>query len=188
MRIVMLGPPGAGKGTQTGRIAGSLNVAVVATGELLREQVALQTPLGLAARAAMAGGDLVPDEVVVDLVRERLRGLHGFVLDGFPRTVPQARALDELLAADRTRLDAVVSLEVEETELLRRLRERARQRSREDDAGRVAEHRLAVFKAATEPLVAYYAAAGLLRRVDGIGSTDQVTERIMAALHAPVIR
>jgi adenylate kinase len=188
MRIVMFGPPGAGKGTQARRLAAHDGVAHVATGELLREQVALQTPLGRDAHAAMGRGDLVSDQVMIELVSERLPALDGFVLDGFPRTVPQARALDDLLARDHTRLDAVVSLEVEEAELLRRLRDRAAREGRDDDDGRVTQHRLAVFAAATRPLLAFYETAGLLRRVDGIGGADEVAKRVLAAVQAPAER
>lgn len=188
MRIVLLGPPGSGKGTQATRLADRLVVPHLSSGELLRTHIGTGDSLGELVKDTIARGDLVPDEVVVEMIAKRLADpdcVQGYILDGFPRTVVQARALDELLADRGQRLDAVLSLEVETAELLRRLTDRAARSGRDDDASRqVIQHRLDVFSERTRPLQAYYEAAGLLLRVDGIGATEQVTDRALAALRS----
>jgi adenylate kinase len=182
MRIVVLGPPGAGKGTQAVRIAEHFGCANVATGDIFRANVAEGTELGRLAQTYMDQGDLVPDRVVIAMVLERLaepdcRG--GFVLDGFPRTVAQAEALDHRLAELRTPLHAALNFEITEEELLRRLVGRAAELHRSDDSEQTIRHRLEVFAIKTRPLIDYYAHRRLLVNVDAIGPVEVVTKRIL---------
>jgi adenylate kinase len=181
MRVLLLGPPGAGKGTQADRIAARFQLVHLATGDLLRANVADGTPLGEVAQAYLDSGELVPDEVVVAMMLERLTRPdcgHGFLLDGFPRSVAQARALDEHLAGLGTPLDAAINLEVAEEELLHRLAGRGRA----DDNAQTIRNRLQVFASSTRPLLDYYEERGLLFSVAAAGTVDEVSERI---LHAP---
>lgn len=181
MRIVFLGPPGSGKGTQAKLLAKRLGIPAVSTGDMLREAVRRQTELGRRAKTIMEAGELVPDDVVIGLIRERIGmpdAARGFILDGFPRTVEQARALDGLLEGNGTPLAAVVNLAVPEATLLERLIGRAEQEGRSDDRPETIRERLRVYGEKNDPLVAFYEAAGLLTRVDGFGSVDDVTARI----------
>jgi adenylate kinase len=186
MRIVLIGPPAAGKGTQAGRIVERFGGVHVATGDILRSNAERGTELGQTASRYMDRGDLVPDEVMIDMVLERVAEDdldRGFVLDGFPRTVPQAEALDRRLAELGRDLDAVVSLEIDEDELRDRLARRAREQDRvEDEDPDAIRRRLELFNRETEPLLDHYAGTGLLVRVDGGGEVDEVTERIAEAL------
>jgi adenylate kinase len=185
LRLVVLGPPGAGKGTQAVRIAEQFACADVATGDIFRANVAEGTELGRAAQEYMDRGDLVPDEVVIAMVMERLAERDcdsGFVLDGFPRTVNQAEALDRRLAELGSPLEAALSFDVTEQELLRRLAGRAVAQHRADDAEQTIRHRLEVFAIKTRPLIDYYAHRGLLISVDAIGPIEVVTKRILTAL------
>ena len=182
MRIVLLGPPGAGKGTQAAQIACRFGAPHIATGDIFRANVAEGTELGRAAQEYMDLGDLVPDEVVIAMVMERLAEddcESGFVLDGFPRTVNQAEALDRRLAGLGTPLEAALSFDVTEEELLRRLAGRAAAQHRADDAEQTIRHRLEVFAIKTRPLIDYYARRGLLINIDAIGPIEVVTKRIL---------
>jgi adenylate kinase len=182
MRVVVLGPPGAGKGTQAVRLAEHFSCADIATGDIFRANVAEGSELGRIAQEYMDRGDLVPDEVVIAMVMERLAepDCHrGFVLDGFPRTVAQAEALDRRLAELRTPLQAALNFEITEEELLRRLVGRAAELHRSDDSEQTIRHRLEVFAIKTRPLIDYYAHRGLLVNVDAIGPVEVVTKRIL---------
>ena len=180
-RALLLAPPGAGKGTQGEQLAERHGVPHLATGDLLRDHVARDTELGRAAKEHMDAGGLVPDALVIDMILERIGGsepMKDFLLDGFPRTLRQARAAYEWGSAmDRT-FDAVIMLEVPEDELVRRLVERGRDSGRSDDNEEVIRNRLHVYEENTAPLVDFYEERGILVRVDGLGSVDEVTERI----------
>jgi adenylate kinase len=185
MRLVLLGPPGAGKGTQAVRLAKDFSCAVVSTGDIFREHVAEGTPLGRTAQEYMDSGDLVPDEVVISMVMERIAEddcAKGFVLDGFPRTVAQAEALDRGLESAGTPLSAALDFEIDEEELFRRLAGRSATLHRSDDTEQTIRHRLEVFAKKTRPLVDHYERRGLLVRVDSIGPVDEVTGRILRDL------
>jgi adenylate kinase len=186
MRVVLLGPPAAGKGTQARRITDRFGGVHIDTGDILRSNAERGTELGRRARQYMERGELVPNEVVIDMVLERVAEpdcAGGFVLDGFPRTVPQAEALDRRLDELDRPLEATVGLEVEEAELWRRLAERAREQDRPDDEDEQAiRQRLELFARETGPLLDYYDRRGLLLRVDALGEVDEVTGRIAEAL------
>ena len=215
MRVVLLGPPGAGKGTQARRLAARWSVPQIATGDMLREAVARGTRLGLEARRYMDAGELVPDAVIIGLVRERLAqpdGQKGFVLDGFPRTVAQAEALDQLLEAEETPLDRVVLFQVTDEELVSRLTGRrvcgscgrnyhvrfspprvagrcdacgGELSQRTDDQEATVRRRLAVYARDTRPLVEYYRGRGLLTPISGIGAVDAVQADLVRATEGP---
>jgi adenylate kinase len=185
LRLVVLGPPGAGKGTQAVRLAEHFACANVATGDIFRANVASGTELGRVAQEYMDRGDLVPDDVVIAMVMERLAAddcESGFVLDGFPRTVNQAEALDRRLVGLGTPLEAALSFDVTEEELLRRLAGRAAAEHRSDDAEQTIRHRLEVFGIKTRPLIDYYRHRRLLTMVDGVGRVEEVTGRILGGL------
>ena len=188
MRMVLLGPPAAGKGTQARQITGRFGGVHIDTGDILRANAERDTELGRRAKSYMERGELVPDEVVIDTVLERVAATDcadGFALDGFPRTVTQAEALDRRLDELARPLDATVSLEVGEDELRRRLAGRARDQDRPDDDDEQAiRQRLELFASESGPLVDYYRRQGLLVQVDAAYTVDEVTERIAAALAA----
>src|SRR5271170_2550578 len=200
MRLILLGPPGAGKGTQAQRLVEKYGIVQLSTGEMLRAAVAAQTPVGLKAKDIMAGGGLVPDEIVVGIISDRLDqpdAVKGFILDGFPRTVPQAEALDELLKKKHIKLDAVVELRVNESALLQRVESRVaemRARGEEvriDDTPEVLSKRLASYRSLTEPLIHYYSERRKLLTVDGMMTIEHVTReinRILAAIGAAAAR
>lgn len=181
MRLVFLGAPGAGKGTQAVRVAQALGVPHVSTGDIFRQNMADGTPLGQRVREIVEGGGLVPDEITTQMTAERLAGPDvgaGFILDGYPRTAGQARDLDGMLGEEGLR--AVVALEVPAGELVRRMLERGRA----DDAEASIRRRLEEYAAQTEPLLDFYRARGLLRETSGTGGVGEITARILAALGA----
>jgi adenylate kinase len=185
LRLVVLGPPGAGKGTQAVKLAEHFACADVATGDIFRANVAEGTELGRAAQEYMDRGDLVPDDVVIAMVMERLAADDcegGFVLDGFPRTVAQAEALDRQLVELGSPLHAVLCFDITEDELLRRLAERAAAQHRADDVEQTIRHRLEVFSVKTRPLIDYYRHRRLLTMVDGVGKVEEITGRILTGL------
>jgi adenylate kinase len=196
MRIILLGPPGSGKGTQAQRLVQRYGIVQLSTGEMLRAAVAAGTPVGLKAKEIMAGGGLVPDEVVVGIISDRIDqpdARNGFILDGFPRTVPQAEALDELLKHKHLKLDAVIELRVNESALLNRVETRVaqmRERGEEvrvDDTPEVLTKRLASYRSQTEPLIHYYSERRKLSTIDGMMAIDEVTRavhRLLLALGA----
>jgi adenylate kinase len=196
MRLILLGPPGSGKGTQAQRLVQRYGIVQLSTGEMLRAAVAAQTPVGLKAKDIMASGGLVPDDIVIGIISDRLDqpdAAKGFILDGFPRTVPQAQALDELLKKKHMKLDAVIELRVNESALLQRVESRVaemRARGEEvriDDTQEVLTKRLASYRSQTEPLIHYYSERRKLLTVDGMMTIEHVTReinRILAAIGA----
>ena len=184
-RLLLLGPPGAGKGTQAERLVQKLGIPQISTGDMLRAEVASGSELGRRARGIMERGELVPDAVVIGVAQARLArpdARRGFVLDGFPRTTGQAEALDRMLAEQGTPLERCVALVVDEEELVKRLERRAELEGREDDAEATLRNRLRVYREQTEPLCAYYRRRGILREVDAVGGIDEVEKRIEEAL------
>lgn len=184
-RLLLIGPPGAGKGTQAVRLRDMLRVPAISTGDIFRQNVRDETPLGVQAKAYMDAGDNVPDSLTNDLVRDRLEQADcasGFLLDGYPRTLDQVAYLDSFLAEHDTAMDVVVELVADPDVVVERLRQRALDQGRSDDDESVVRHRLEVYREQTAPLIGVYEARGLLVKVDGIGEIDEVTERIAAAL------
>jgi adenylate kinase len=193
MRLILLGPPGAGKGTQAARLVEKYRIAHLSTGDMLRAAIAAETPIGLKAKDIMASGALVPDDVVVGIIADRIEQgdcANGFILDGFPRTVPQAEALDALLKQKKLKLDAVVQLLVNEAILLQRVENRIAQMKQRGEAIRADDNvealakRLEVYRGQTEPLVHYYGDRRTLAAVDGMKSIDEVTAEIDRILEA----
>ena len=212
MRIILLGPPGAGKGTQAKDLVNKYGIPQISTGDILRKNLAEKTPLGLEAKKFMDKGELVPDSVVVGIVKERLKEADckpGYILDGFPRTVPQAEALDIALADMKTPLDRVLSIDVPDEELVKRLSGRRTCKScqegyhvmlkkpkvegkcdkcggelyqRDDDKEEAIVNRLKVYQSSTAPLIDYYKGKSLLRSINGVGAMDEILKRMVAAL------
>jgi adenylate kinase len=181
MRIIFIGPPGAGKGTQAEKIIAAYRPAHLSTGDMLRAARDAKTPVGLKADQYMSKGELVPDAIIIDVIRERLEkpdAKGGCLFDGFPRTIAQAEALDKMLAQQKTPLDAVVELQVPEEEVMRRLAGRGRA----DDKPEVIRQRLVAYRQQTEPLLDYYKKQGLLRSVEGLGTVDEIFARIRRVL------
>ena len=185
MRLILMGPPGAGKGTQAKVISARLGVPAISTGDIFRANVSQETPLGLEAKRYMDAGDYVPDEVTNEMVRGRIAepdATGGFLLDGYPRTVAQVEELDAMLSDAGHRLDAVVVLTVDQEELVARLLKRAEVEGRADDTEDVVRRRQQVYADQTAPLIAVYRDRGLLREVDGMGSVEEVSARVFAVL------
>jgi len=184
-RLIIVGPPGAGKGTQAGRIAEAFGIPAVSTGDIFRTNVAEGTPLGVQAKAIMDAGDYVPDSLTNELVKSRLEepdAEGGFLLDGYPRTVGQVEYLDALLAEQGTGIDAVIQLVADQDELVGRLLKRAEEQGRSDDNEDTIRRRQQVYTEQTAPIVAAYGERGLVVDVDGLGGIDEVGDRIQAAL------
>jgi adenylate kinase len=183
--IMILGAPGSGKGTQGKILAQSAGVPQVSTGDLLRAAIKAGSPLGLQAKGFMDAGALVPDELIFGLIQEILdspAAAKGVLMDGFPRTIPQAEAVDKMLQRKGAKVNRVVLLEVDEPELIQRLLARAAKEGRSDDNAESITKRLQVYKAQTAPLITYYEARGIVRRVAGNGSVDDIAQRMSAAL------
>ena len=187
-RMLIIGPPGSGKGTQAERISERLGVVAISTGDIFRAHVKGGTPLGIEAKKYMDAGDFVPDSVTNEMVRSRISQDdvdNGFLLDGYPRTAAQIDYLDAVLAAGGLTLDVVLQLTADDEELVRRLLGRAIEAGRNDDYEAVIRHRLDLYHQQTEAVVATYARRGILTRVDGLGSIDEVTARVMGVLDFP---
>lgn len=185
MHLMILGAPGSGKGTQGQLVAKHLGIAEISTGEMLRSAVKQGTPLGLEAKTYMDKGLLVPDAVILSLIREILdspAGKKGMLMDGFPRTVPQAEAVDKFLAERKERVDLVLVLEVPEEELVKRLLARAAKEARSDDNFESIQQRLKVYHEQTAPLVAYYERQGVVRCVAGAGTVEDIQARVRKAV------
>lgn len=184
-RLLLIGPPGAGKGTQAVRLSEACGVPAISTGDIFRANVAEETELGLKAKEFMDAGKYVPDSLTNDLVRSRLHDADvsgGFLLDGYPRTTAQVDELDDILAEGGHALDVVVLLVADPDEIVTRLSKRAVEQGRSDDTEEVIRHRLEVYEEQTAPLIATYRARDLVVTVDGLGSVDEVTSRIIGAL------
>jgi len=191
MRLILLGPPGAGKGTQAQRLAAEHKIIQLSTGDMLREAIKSATPIGRKVQDIIAHGQLAPDDVVVDIVGQRIAepdARNGFILDGFPRTVPQAAALDRILKARGLGLDAVVELRVDEAALIKRIESRVAEMKargetlRDDDNADVLHTRLKAYREQTAPVIAYYRKEGVLRTVNGMAGIPEVTAAIDQAL------
>ncbi|MCU1529839.1 MAG: adenylate kinase [Frondihabitans sp.] len=190
-RLLIVGPPGAGKGTQAGRVAENLAIPAISTGDIFRANVKDETELGLQVKAILDAGDYVPDSLTNELIADRLAqpdAVDGFLLDGYPRTADQVHFLDELLASRGEELSAVVQLVADRDEIVARLRKRALEQGRSDDTEEAIRHRQDVYLRETGPLIAAYAERGLVLEVNGLGSVDDVAARIDGALSSRGIR
>ncbi|MFL0411239.1 adenylate kinase [Microbacterium paludicola] len=186
-RLLIVGPQGSGKGTQGIRIAETFGVPVVSTGDIFRANIKEGTDLGLQVKAITDAGDLVPDEVTFAIVKDRLEqpdAAEGFLLDGFPRNVAQVALLDEFLTGRGEALDAVIELNVPREESLKRIALRAQEQGRSDDTEAAIAHRLDIYERETAPILAVYRSSGIVDTIDGVGTLDEITERIVAALEA----
>lgn len=186
LNIVLFGPPGAGKGTQSEKLIKTLGLVHLSTGDILRAEKEAGTPLGLKAKSLMDQGLLVPDEVVIGMIESRIAanlGAKGFIFDGFPRTVAQALALDQMLATHQLSISCMISLEVAFDELKTRLIKRAQEQNRPDDTPEVIEKRIQVYLDNTLPVAKHYENQGKLRAVNGIGEIDEIYNRIQTALN-----
>lgn len=186
-RLLIVGPQGSGKGTQGARIAEAFGIPVVSTGDIFRANIKEGTDLGLQVKAITDAGDLVSDELTSAIVRDRLSqpdAADGFLLDGYPRNVAQVRLLDEFLEGRNESLDAVIELSVPREESLKRIALRAQEQGRSDDTEAAIAHRLDIYERETSPILAIYGTRGVVERIDGVGSLDEITERIIAALES----
>jgi len=186
MKLILFGPPGAGKGTQANFIAEKYNVAHISTGDVLREAVKNKTEVGLHAKSFMDKGELVPDSVVIEIIKQKITSLIDmkFMLDGFPRTVPQAEALDKMLGELGVNLDVVVFLDVDDEEVVQRIMKRQELENRQDDTEDVVRNRLNVYRDQTSPLGEFYNNKAILKKINGIGSVEDISEKIDEVLLA----
>lgn len=185
MRMIFLGPPGAGKGTQAGIISEKLNIIHVSTGEILRSAIKNETELGKQAKSYIDKGELVPDRLVVDIIKDRLSqsdAESGYILDGFPRNLEQAKVLDDILASMSQKIDHAINVDVPDNELVVRLLERARKEGRTDDNETVIKNRLKVYNESTLPLINYYKEKNILIDIDGVGDIDEITNSILSSI------
>jgi adenylate kinase len=185
MRLLIMGPPGAGKGTQAKFVAEHFGIPAISTGDIFRANVSQGTPLGVEAKRYMDAGEYVPDEVTNRMVRNRIDepdAGHGFLLDGYPRTLAQVEELDGMIQHTGHKLDAVVVLTVDQDEIVQRLLQRAQTEGRADDTEEVIRRRQEVYLEQTQPLIEVYKQRGLVREIDGLGEVDEVTKRVFAAL------
>ncbi|MBU2651440.1 MAG: adenylate kinase [Bacteroidetes bacterium] len=177
MNIILFGPPGSGKGTQSAMIAEKFNLAHISTGDIFRYEIKNQTPLGIKVKTIIEKGELVPDELLIDLLRnamDKIKDRNGFIFDGFPRTIPQAKDLDILMTEMKSNISGVVALEVDEEEIVGRLLKRAQLEGRSDDTEDVIRNRMSVYREQTEPLLDYYSGKGIVNKVNGVGSIDDI--------------
>ncbi len=186
--FLLMGPPGAGKGTQARHLVEKYGWSYIATGDLLREEIRAATPLGREIKALVESGKLVPDELVIALVESRLQGGHAYLLDGFPRTVAQAEALDNLLKQKGATLEGVYFLEVPEAVLIERIAGRAKAEGRADDTPETIQTRLREYAEKTQPLIQYYENQGKLHRIPGTGSVEEVAARLEAAVQRVLLK
>jgi adenylate kinase len=187
MKLLLIGPPGAGKGTQASKLSEVFGIPAISTGDIFRANVKNETPLGLEAKSYMDKGAYVPDDLTNKLVRDRLQNpdcVNGLLLDGYPRTADQVNELDDILKETNSSLDAVIQLTADTDEVVRRLAKRAVEQGRSDDTEDVIRNRMAVYEDQTAPLISMYAARGSLIMVDGLGEIEEVTSRIVEALNA----
>lgn len=183
MNIILFGPPGAGKGTQAKLLQEELNIPQLSTGDIFRSAIKNETPLGVKVKSILDNGELVPDETVVDLVAEEIKKEKynkGYILDGFPRTVPQAEAFDKILKENGQSLDAFLVLDVPNYELVSRIL--ARNEGRSDDTEEKVKTRLEVYKKETEPVMNHYRSQGLVKEIQGVGTVDEIFYKLMSAL------
>jgi adenylate kinase len=188
LNLILFGPPGAGKGTQAKYLAETFNLSHLSTGDLLREQLAAGTELGLAAKEIMSKGELVPDSIVIGMIESKLtdnKSTAGFIFDGFPRTVKQAEALDEMLAKHNSNVSVMLSLEVEKEELIKRLMLRGETSGRADDTDPATiENRISVYNEKTAPIIDYYAGQGKHRAIKGVGTIEEIADDLRRTVEA----
>lgn len=185
MKAILVGPPGCGKGTQAAFLTQKYSIAHISTGDILRSAVKEGTPLGIKAKSFMDKGELVPDDVIIGIIEERLKEAdcqNGFLLDGFPRTIPQAEALDNMLGKLNANIDHVIHVTVGDDELMNRLLGRAEKEGRADDNEQTIRNRINVYNDQTSPLIDFYSSKGVLRSIDGLGTIEEITQRITKAI------
>ena len=185
MKLLIMGPPGVGKGTQASRIKSRLNIAHLSTGDILRTKIEQKTDTGVQAKLYMDAGKLVPDQILLNIIQDRIKNPDcdsGYLLDGFPRTLPQAVGLEKIMESITHTLDLVISLTADENELVERLIKRGKESGRSDDTPEVIRNRQKIYWEQTAPLVDFYENKGILKNVDGLGEISEITERILTIL------
>jgi len=185
MKLLIMGPPGVGKGTQASRIKSRLNIAHLSTGDILRTKIEQKTDTGVQAKLYMDAGKLVPDQILLNIIQDRIKNPDcdsGYLLDGFPRTLPQAVGLEKIMESITHTLDMVISLTADENELVERLIKRGKESGRSDDTPEVIRNRQKIYWEQTAPLVGFYENKGILKNVDGLGEISEITERILTIL------